>query len=256
MAGHSRRFKAAGYSDPKPFIDIDGIPMIQRVCQMFSPEDHFIFLCSQEHLDTPRYLRILENAVPRYKIVGINPHELGPVYTALQAQDAVGSYEEPIIISYCDFTMEWNYRRFLLNAGQYEGCIPVFNGFQPASFGDTYYAYVKANEQMEMIELSEKKSFTDNRSEEYASTGVYYFDHWNTFSYYANELIEKKMMVGSEYYCSLLFNSLVRDQHKVALFNVEKFICWGTPEDLEEYFFWSGYFTKCSQKIIEAMKND
>lgn len=249
MAGHSRRFKKAGYATPKPFIDINGKTMIERVCQMFSPKDEFIFICNKNHLLNKNYRKLLDSIVHIYHIVAIDPHEYGPVYSSLQAEEYITDNNAPIIISYCDFTMQWNYKQFLLKAAQCEGAIPVFRGFHPASLGNTHYAYLKANEHMEMIELKEKQSFTNNRVEEFASTGVYYFESWKTFKHYANELLKRKETVASEYYCSLIYNSMVRDNNRICLFEVEKFICWGTPEDLQEYLFWSDYFAKDLNQI-------
>ncbi len=246
MAGHSRRFKKAGYKDQKPFIIIDGKPMVERVCRMFSPTDEFVFVCNKEHLLIKDYRKILEKIVLNYHIVEIEPHEYGPVYSVLQSEKYITNKDEPIIITYCDFTMQWNYRQFLLKSSLYEGSMAVFKGFHPASFGDTYYAYIKANENLEMVELREKQSFTDNRLNEFASTGVYYLENLKTFSHYANELLNSKEKVASEYYCSLIYNYLVRDGKRVNLFEVDKFICWGTPQDLEEYLFWSEYFAKDS----------
>ena len=243
MAGHSRRFQSAGYGGiPKPFILIDGKPMIERVCRMFSPLDEFIFVCNEEHLQAnPTYRDDLTRIAPRTHIVAIAPHELGPVYTALAA-DEVMQDDEPVIISYCDFTMSWNYKQFLLKAALYDGAIPVFRGFHPASFGDTYYCYIRTNDELEMIELREKQSFTANHVEESASTGVYYIDRWQTFKQYAQEIMAQGQKVAAEYYASLIYPPMVRDGKSVCVYEVEKFICWGTPEDLAEYTFWSEYF--------------
>ncbi|MBF0532368.1 MAG: NTP transferase domain-containing protein [Candidatus Omnitrophica bacterium] len=245
MAGHSRRFQKAGYALPKPFIPIDGVPMIQRVCRMFSPTDEFIFICQQAHAARPDFAKILNDAAQHTRIIPIVPHEFGPVYSALKAASYIEDRAAPLILTYCDFTLLWNYPRFLRQAAQYEGAIPVFRGFHPASFGDTYYAYVRANEAGEMLELREKQSFTENRAEEYASTGVYYFESWNLFEKYGEELLRLKFAAGAEYYASLIYNLLVRDGHKVSVYEAEKFICWGTPEDLAEYRFWSEYFGIC-----------
>lgn len=224
---------------------------------MFSPNDEFIFVCNREHLMNKDYRKILENVTPLYHIVEIEPHEYGPVYSTLQAKDYITDEDESIIISYCDFTMQWDYRQFLLKSAQYEGAMPVFRGFHPASLGNTYYAYLKHTEDMEMIEIREKRSFTDNRAEEFASAGVYYVDSWKTFARYAAELLENKSSISSELYCSLLYNPMIRDGKRICLFEVEKFICWGTPKDLEEYLFWSEYFAKGANMIqVEEFDND
>jgi NDP-sugar pyrophosphorylase family protein len=254
MAGHSRRFQAAGHTIPKPFILIDGKPMIQRVCQMFAPDDEFIFICNQEQMAAnPEYREVLDGVRPRTRIVEVPSHELGPVYSVLAADEFMEP-NEPLIISYCDFTMRWNYFHFRLKAAMYEGAIPVFRGFHPASFGDTYYCYIRTNEELEMIELREKQSFTDNRAEEFASTGVYYLDRWDRYKKYSLEIIEKGQKVAAEYYASLIYPPMVRDGNKVCVFEVDNFICWGTPEDLAEYTFWSSYFTN-SANVIQSPTN-
>ena len=223
---------------------------------MFLSSDEFIFACNKEHLVNPEFHKILKSAAPNSQIIEMEPHEKGPVYSALQAEKFIGDKNTPVIISYCDFIMAWNYNRFLMKAEQYEGAMPVFRGFHPASFGDTYYAYLRANNKLEMLELREKKSFTDNRVEEYASTGVYYFDSWKTFAHYGNLILNTGQTVGSEYYCSLLYNPIVKDNKKVSLFEVDKFICWGTPEDLEEYMFWGDYFLNDSAGIMARTFKD
>jgi len=241
MAGHSRRFFEAGFKDPKQFIYIDGKPMIQRVCEMFSPKDEFIFIANKEQLKNKKYLDILKNVTKDYQIVEIDPHDEGPLYTTLQAKHLMKE-NEPLIISYCDFFCQWNYQRFLQKATMYEGAMSVFKGFHPASFGNTNYCYIKTNPDREMIALQEKQPFTNNRSEEYASTGVYYLESWHMFEYYANLIINQGKRVATEFYVSLIYNPIVESGKKVCTFEVEKFICWGTPQDLKEYLFWSEYF--------------
>ena len=46
MAGVGQRFINAGFKTIKPLIDIDGKPMIERICKMFPPESEFIFICN------------------------------------------------------------------------------------------------------------------------------------------------------------------------------------------------------------------
>ena len=33
---------------------------------------------------------------------------------------------------------------------------------------------------------------------------------------------------------------------KVKVFEVENYICWGTPDDYETYLYWQNFFDKCS----------
>jgi len=242
LAGHSRRFHEAGYKGPKFMLPVDGTPMISHVVNMFSTTDYFYFILNSEQVkdypDLPDQLRTLRK---RVSIVVIPPHEHGPVWSALQVKDIPP--EEPIIVSYCDFFVRWNYSKFLREADGYDAAIPAFRNFHPASFGKTYYAYMRANQTNDMLELREKSNFTAERHKEPASAGIYYFRSQALFQHYAERLMQAGHYDGlKEGYVSLLANPMVRDGLKVRVTEVEKFICLGTPEDYEQYTFWSAYF--------------
>jgi NDP-sugar pyrophosphorylase family protein len=251
LAGHSRRFLQAGYEIPKFLIDIDGVPMIQHVVSMFDALDNFYFVVNREQIEAfPFIPAVLTSLAKKTKITIIEPHELGPVWSALQVTDIPANDE--MIVSYCDFYVTWDYKQFKRQIYGYDGAVPAFRGFHPASFGNTYYAYMRVNDQQEMLELREKNSFTDKRHEEFASAGIYYFSSWTLFKHYAERLMEKGYADSNlkEGYASLLFNPLVNDGYKVKVTEVDQFICWGTPEDLAQYQFWSRYFKSLPHQSV------
>lgn len=256
LAGHSRRFIAAGYQTPKAFIEIDDRPMISHVVDMFNPNDKFYFVLNQsQEKEYPSCIKILTNLVANSKIIIVQPHEQGPVYSALQVKNLIKS-EDPIIISYCDFIIDWDYSRFLKEITGYHAAIPAFKGFHPASFGNTYYAYMRT-ENNEMLELREKKSFTNDRTQEFASVGIYYFDKWDLFEQHAlNYLNGHYENSLPEAYVSLLYNPIVQKGLTVRVPQVDKFICWGTPEDLDQYLFWQKYFKYSSKKFKQQLMNN
>ena len=52
MAGAGSRFSQAGYSKPKPFIDVDGKPMIVRVLENLAyPQARYLLVARKEHMD-------------------------------------------------------------------------------------------------------------------------------------------------------------------------------------------------------------
>ena len=240
MAGHSRRFAAAGLKGPKWLLPVGGKPMIADVVEMFSQNDTFHFVLNREQLnDNPTLSEILTNLAPHALIHVIEPHELGPTYTALQAS-GIGD-DEPVIVTYCDFTVQWDYEAFLRHVHGADGAVVSFRGFHPASFGTTYYAYMRTSGDR-MLELREKKSFTDDRANEPASTGIYYFAKWALFRRYGERLLAAENRELPEAYVSLLFNPMVADQLTVLVHDVEHFVCLGTPEDYDQHEFWWRYF--------------
>ncbi|MBI4083894.1 MAG: NTP transferase domain-containing protein, partial [Candidatus Lambdaproteobacteria bacterium] len=113
MSGFGERFRRAGYDVPKALIPVEGRPIIAHVAGLFPGEDDFLFICNQDHLDTPRYrMREQLRAIrPGGKVEGIAPHKLGPVNAVLQARAHV-KLDEPVIVNYCDFACTWDYSRF------------------------------------------------------------------------------------------------------------------------------------------------
>ena len=256
MAGHSRRFNELGYKGPKAFFEVGEMKMIEHVINMFNPnlDSYHIVMNENQYEEAPWAKNYLEQVAKKIKITVVSNHELGPVYSALQVKDIRD--DEEVIVTYCDFIVQWDYKKFL-NHIQSRGCdgaVVSFKGFHPASFGDTYYAYMKVEED-NMLELREKKSFTNDRSNENASAGIYYFKNFSLLMKYGKKWLSKKQQILPEVYVSLLFNDMLDDQHLVVIHEVDKFICLGTPDDYEQYLFWYSYFNE-SQKAIQPRKHD
>lgn len=247
MSGIGKRFLEAGYTVPKPLIEVDGKPIIAHVVDMFPNEKKFTFICNEEHLRNTNMKSILEGLVPNCNIRSIPTHKLGPVYAVLQAVDLIDD-EEEVIVNYCDFGKDWDYFRFLedLHQHQTDGGISAYRGFHPHMLGKINYAFMKEKDNW-MIAIQEKKPFTENRMQEYASDGTYYFRTGKICKHYFQKLIDKKLDVNGEYYVSMVYNLLVEDGLKVRIFEIQHMLQWGTPGELEEYLYWSNIFRGLSK---------
>ena len=97
-----------------------------------------------------------------------------------------------------------------------------------------------------MLEIQEKHHFTNNRLEEYASSGAYYFRSGALLKEYFQQAVERNLQTHGEYYASLPYNLMVEDGRSVYIYELKHFLQWGTPEDLQEYERWSQYFARFS----------
>lgn len=253
MSGIGKRFIEAGYKDPKPLIIVDGKPIIEHVCELFSAEDKFTFICNSTHIKETNMKTILLGIKPNATIVEIPNHKKGPVYAVTQIENLINDDEE-VIINYCDFGTYWHYEDFLKHTRDRDadGAIPSYKGFHPHMLGSTNYAFMRDHNQM-MLEIKEKEPFTNNRNEEYASNGTYYFKKGSYIKKYFNELISKDINLKGEYYVSLIYNLLVEDGLKVSIYEIQHMLQWGTPQDVEQYNIWSKYFRNA---ILETPKPD
>ena len=256
MSGLGKRFVESGYIDPKPLIIVDNLPIIEHVVNLFDKKnDKYIFICNNLHLRETNMRQTLSNIVPKSKIFEV-PVEgrKGPVHAVSLIFDNIPDDEE-IIVSYCDYGTQWNYKNFLKNNRERnsDGSIACYRGFHPHMLGTDNYAFLKETElgSRWMDQIQEKKPFTNNRMEEYASNGTYYFKNGNIMKKYFKKLMYLGLTINNEYYVSMVYNLLVEDGLKVNIFEIEKMLQWGTPYDLEIYNGWSKYFKNILNKQEE-----
>ena len=242
MSGVGQRFIDAGYDLPKPLIDVDGVPMIYHVIDLFPNESDFTFICNEKHLAETSMREILFKKVPNATIISVPIEKKGPVYAISHIFDKIANNDE-VIVSYCDYGTVWDYKKFLeeMRSNSYDGGIASYIGFHPHMLGSDNYAFMKHTNK-NVINIQEKKPFTSNKMEEYASNGTYYFKNGFLLKYYFKKLMELDMNLNGEYYVSLVYKLMIEDNLQVRIFEIEKMLQWGTPKDLEEYLSWSRYF--------------
>ena len=258
MSGIGKRFIDAGYTTPKPLIEVDGVPIIKHILNLFNNPNNVIFICNENHLLETNMLEILNNASPNCKIYKVSDkNRKGPVDAVLQSSDFIQDNDE-VIISYCDYGTEWDYDKFLskIKETNCDGLIPCYTGFHPHMLGSDNYAFVKVDGD-NVVSIQEKKPFTEDKMSELASNGTYYFKNGKIVKKYFKKLMSLGQSINNEYYVSLVYNLLISDGLNVKTFLIDKMLQWGTPYDLENYLGWSNYFRNLTvpQPIISNPKN-
>lgn len=249
MSGFGERFRRVGYEVPKPLIEIDGKTIISHVVDMFPGENNFIFIVNQEHLDNSNYAMEAElrRIAPQGKIVPIPPHKLGPINAVAQAMSEI-DMSLPTIVNYCDFTCLWNWEAFkdFVSVNNLAGCLPAYKGFHPHSLGTTNYAYIR-EEHGKFLDIQEKNPFTQDRMNEYASSGTYYFSSGALMKEAFDYVVENNLDVNGEFYVSMAYKYLASNGASTYVYPLQHFMQWGTPEDVREYEGWSKAFTELTK---------
>jgi len=247
MSGFGERFRRFGYSLPKPLIEIDGKPMISHVIDMFPGEFNFLFICNEGPLNSPNYQmrEVLRLYCPTGRIVRIPPHKLGPVHAVREISSLIDP-RSPVLVNYCDFSCYWNWehiKNFVVTP-ECDGSIPAYKGFHPHSLGTTNYAYIRERDGW-VLDIQEKKPFTDNRMKEYASSGSYYYASGQIMSDVFSGMLDRGASVNGEYYVSLAYRELLEGGGRgVTVYPLQHFMQWGTPEDVAECRTWSEAFER------------
>ena len=225
MAGRGKRFEDAGYSFPKPLIDVNGKPMIQIIVENLNFSAEHVFLCQKEHSEKYSLKELLELVSPNCKIIKVNGITEGAACTALLAKEFINN-EEELIIANSDQWVDWNNQHFLsyLRKNEAIGGIVTFIATHPK------WSFVKINEKNEVLEVAEKRPISN-----IATVGIYYFKKGKYFVESAEKMIEKNIRTNNEFYIAPVYNEMIQKGEKVLHYPIAEMRGMGTPEDLTEF---------------------
>jgi HAD superfamily hydrolase (TIGR01509 family) len=225
MAGAGSRFQQAGYTFPKPLIDVHGKPMIQVVVDNLNIEANYIYVVQKEHRIKYNLDTLLNLITPNCKIVEVDGMTEGAACTTLLAKEYINS-DEPLIMANSDQFIEWDSNEFMYKMieQKVDGGIVTFNATHPK------WSFVKVNEYGYVTEVAEKNPISD-----IATVGVYFWNKGSDYVKYAEQMINKNIRVNNEFYVCPVFNEAVNDNKKIKTFNINKMWGLGTPEDLKYY---------------------
>lgn len=225
MAGAGSRFEKAGYTFPKPLIDVRGKPMIQWVVDNLNVEAKYIFIVQRSHFEKYNLKETLSNFCSNNEIVQIDGITEGAACTTLLAKQYIDK-DEPLIIANSDQFVEWESDEFIYScsASDLDANILTFNSTHPK------WSYVKLNELGYVTEVAEKKPISD-----IATVGIYYWRKGSDYVKYTEQMIDKNIRVNNEFYVCPVFNEAIQDNKKVRTYNIDKMWGLGTPEDLEHF---------------------
>ena len=225
MAGAGSRFEQAGYTFPKPLIDVKGNPMIQLVVDNLNIKANYIYVVQKKHREKYNLDTLLNLITPGCKIVETEGVTEGAACTALLAKEYI-NLENPLFFANSDQFVEWDSNEFMykMNETDADGGIVSFRATHPK------WSFAKVNEEGLVTEVAEKNPISD-----IATVGYYYWKHGSDFVKYAEQMIEKDIRVNNEFYVCPVFNQAIEDGKKIRTFDIPKMWGLGTPEDLKEY---------------------
>ncbi|NDB28330.1 HAD family hydrolase [archaeon] len=225
MAGAGSRFQQAGYTFPKPLIDVKGKPMIQVVVDNLNIKANYVYVVQKEHREKYNLDTLLNLITPGCKIVEVDGITEGAACTALLAKQYIDN-DNPLFFANSDQFVEWDSNEFLykMNETNADGGIVSFRATHPK------WSFAKVDEQGLVTEVAEKNPISD-----IATVGYYYWKKGSDFVKYAEDMIEKDIRVNNEFYVCPVFNQAIEDGKEIRTFDIPKMWGLGTPEDLKYY---------------------
>lgn len=229
MAGHGSRFSAAGYTEPKPLIDVRGQPMIQRVIRNLTPTrpHRFVFICQARHVAEYGLEEKLSLWAPGCAVVMTEGVTEGAACTVLLARDHIDA--DPLMIANSDQYLDMDIDAYL-TAGEAasDGLIMTMTADDPK------WSFVTCDASGWVSRVVEKEVVSDE-----ATVGIYNFSRGKDFVCAAEEMIARDLRINGEFYVAPAYNLMIEKGARIGVFNVglvgETMHGLGTPSDLDAF---------------------
>lgn len=233
-SGSGSRFADAGWKRPKPFIDVDGKMMIERVLEnLRTQETRPLVILRRDHLASDGSLssRLASEGATVRAVAGLTE---GTACTVLLARRDIDN-SDGLIVANSDQLVDFDARAFVADAiaRDLDGSILVFRD------GDrnTKWSFARLDDEGFVDEVAEKRAISD-----LATVGIYYFRRGSDFVRGAIDMIAANDRVNGEFYTCPVYNYLIRDGKRIGVFEIPATAMHGlgTPDDLVQYLMKSG----------------
>lgn len=230
MAGQGSRFAQAGYEKPKPFIDVDGKPMIVRVLENLDyPDARYILIARKEHIE--KEVDLVKQIEKEFNAIFISIDKLteGTACTVLYARKYINN-DEPLLIANSDQIVDINIVDFIDDCKDrnLDGSILTFVDIHQ----DPKWSFAKLDENQLVTEVKEKIVIS-----EFATVGIYLYSRGKEFVNASIDMIIENDRVNNEFYTCPTYNYAIKEGSKIGIYNMEfqKMHGIGTPKDLNLY---------------------
>ena len=233
MAGEGSRFAKAGWTTPKPLIELRGVPLFQRaIGSVVLPgvEMKYSFIVRQEHIDKQHINRLIQDILPEARIFSVLKTTRGAVETCLVAEAAIDD-DDAVVVMDCDLefrSVGYNQlvsKALSLPADEADGgALVSFESDNPR------YSYALVDDGGRVLRTAEKEPISNH-----ALCGAYFFGSGKDFKRIAHQLLDDGTHGKAEFYVSLLYNYLLAEGKIVRLATMEEYYSYGTPEELKNY---------------------
>jgi NDP-sugar pyrophosphorylase family protein len=247
MAGAGERFAAEGFVGPKPLVPVAGRPMVARALETIPPARRWVAVCQAQHLHQPELAQTLNGAGREVDIVPVTGLTAGQASTCLLAREWVDP-DAPLFIAPCDTAFVYDETRWtaLTSDPEVDCAVWVFRNHPHANRNPQHYGWVRATRAGEVTGVAVKATLDPSGQADVRGdpgiTGAFWFRQARFFFEAAEALIAQDRRVNGEFYVDSAIGVLVEQGRCARVFDVQHYICFGTPDDVRTYEYWSDYF--------------
>jgi dTDP-glucose pyrophosphorylase len=245
LAGAGQRFVDAGFSIPKPLLQVAGLPMVIQAARHLPPLTASVFLCRREHVQQYALAEQIRAYFPAAKIGLVESLTAGQASTCLLGEPFCDP-DLSLLIGACDNGMLYSLERYyeLFHAPEVEAVIWTFRHHPTVLQNPAMYGWVQVAGDR-AVRVSCKVPISNTPGNDHAIVGTFSFKRARDFFAAARQLIASNRRINGEFYVDEVINVLIEQGLHVKVFEIDHYVCWGTPQDLQTFQYWENFFKVC-----------
>lgn len=240
--GDGERFFKKDKKSFKPLINVNKDFMISTTIKALPKTKKNVVIIRKDHDKKYSFKKkILENN-KNTEVIVLEKKTSGMANTCYQYLKNIKN-NPPLLLSSCDYDVIYDAKK-LKETIQYfnpDVLVWTFKKYPDVRISPFSYAYCDIRDG-KIFKISEKVPISDNPHKDSVVQGIFYFKSKKIFMDAYGEMVNKKNMINNEYYVGNSINYLIQKNYNVLPFQVDQYICLGTPEDLKIYNYWKNYF--------------
>lgn len=230
LCGIGKRFQEAGYSSPKPLIDVFNKKMIEHVLDSIDMKSNDkVFIIYHTSLEEYGFSTLIKDQYSHITLIPIYKRTDGAAETILYGIQYIIQHHLSI-----------NLQTLLIDCDTLYH-VPILEKFRNLTSSATLcfedlnsnpiYSYVRVEDGY-IIEIREKEKIST-----YANTGAYFFQNINELQYHCQEIIQKNRRYKNEYYISCVIQNMIESGIVFQAVSITRshYTSLGTPEELQKY---------------------
>ncbi len=241
MAGAGSRFVEAGYTIPKPLLPILNYPMVVSATNALPAANSYVFVVRDFQIKEYQIDKHLLKHFPKADIIVLDHLTEGQAITCLAAKSVINPKEE-LIIGASDNGMIYKRELFTEAKKDVDALVFTFRNNPAVIAKPQAYGWVKTKLNNEVERMSVKVPISKTPMNDHAVVGAFWFREASFFNEAVERMVAQNRRVNNEFYVDECINDLIDLGYKVKVFEIEHYVCWGTPNDYETFLYWEKYY--------------
>jgi hypothetical protein len=129
-------------------------------------------------------------------------------------------------------------------------------GYPGAIRSPKMYGWIETDSHENVTNISVKQPLL-NPKDDLIVVGTFTFKKLDYFLKCVKKMKKRGAKINNEYYIDMAINDAIAMGLRCVIFEIESYICWGTPNDLKTFEYWQDCFSnwKSHPYMIEKDKN-